>query len=67
MMCSKSGPLFYPAVSPVHWLMVAPMAAEIHVAALALPGSGAAVQCQPIGCYAAAKHLADRCPEHRRA
>ena len=61
----QSDPLFYPAIPPTHWLMVAQIEAEVLVVPLAPPDSGEATQCRPIGCYVAAKHLADRYLEDR--
>ncbi|MCP4960591.1 MAG: hypothetical protein GY925_15150 [Actinomycetia bacterium] len=61
----QSDPLFYPAVPPAHWLMVAQIGSAVLVVPLAPPDSGEAAQCRPIGCYVAAKHLADRYLEDR--
>ncbi len=61
----QSDPLFYPAVPPAHWLMVAQIGSAVLVVPLALPDSGEVAQCRPIGCYVAAKHLADRYMEDR--
>jgi len=57
----QSDPIFYPAVPPAHWLTVAQIGSE----PLAPPDSGEVTQCRPIGCYLAAKHLADRYMEDR--
>ena len=61
----SSDPLFYPAIPPAHWLMVAEVAGEVLVVPLAPPDSGDPSLCRPIGCYVAAKHLADRYREDR--
>lgn len=61
----QSDPLFYPAVPPAHWLMVAQIGSDVVVVPLAPADSGEATQCRPIGCYLAAKHLADRYLEDR--
>lgn len=60
-----SDPFFYPAKPPAHWLMVGEIAGEVLVVPLAPPDSGDPTQCRPIGCYVAAKHLADRYREDR--
>ena len=60
-----SAPLFYPAVPPAHWLMVAEVAGQVLVVPLAPPDSGDPSRCRPIGCYVAAKHLADEYREDR--
>lgn len=60
-----SDPLFYPAKSPAHWLMVAEVAGRILVVPLAPPSSGDRRRCRPIGCYLAADHLARRYREDR--
>ena len=56
----QSNPLFYPALPPAHWLMVAEVAGRVLVVPLAPPDSGEASKCRPIGCYEAAIHLADQ-------
>ncbi len=61
----RSGPLFYPAKPPAHWLMVAEVEARVLVVPLAPPDSGDATRCRPIGCYVAAFHLAARYREDR--
>ena len=61
----RSDPLFYPAVPPAHWLMVAEVAGQVLVVPIAPPDSGDPTRCRPIGCYVAAKHLADRYREDR--
>jgi hypothetical protein len=58
-------PLFYPAKPPAQWLMVAEVAGEVLVVLLAPSDSGDPTRCRPIGCYLAAKHLADRYREVR--
>jgi hypothetical protein len=49
-------PLFYPAKPPAH----SEIAGEVLVVPLAPSDSGDPTRCRPIGCYVAAKHLADR-------
>ncbi|HUP86432.1 MAG TPA: hypothetical protein VM143_12260 [Acidimicrobiales bacterium] len=61
----SSDPLFYPAVPPAHWLMVAEVAGQVLVVPLAPPDSGNPARCRPIGCYVAALHLADQYREDR--
>jgi hypothetical protein len=61
----QSDPLFYPAMPPAHWLMVARIGSDVLVVPLVPPDSGTVTQCRPIGCYLAAKHLADRYVEDR--
>ena len=61
----RSEPLFYPAKPPAHWLMVAEIAGDVLVVPLAPPDSGDQTKCRPIGCYLAAKQLADRYREDR--
>ncbi len=56
----ESEPLFYPAKPPAEWLMVAEVAGSVLVVPLAKPDSGDAKRCRPIGCYQAAKQLADQ-------
>ena len=58
-------PLFYPAKPPAHWLMVAQVGPEVLVVPLAPPDTEDVTKCRPIGCYVAAKHLADRYLEDR--
>jgi hypothetical protein len=60
-----SDPLFYRAIPPAHWLMVAEVAGQVLVVPLAPADSGDPSRCRPIGCYVAAKHLADRYREDR--
>ncbi|MGH8908915.1 MAG: hypothetical protein ACRD0K_21080 [Egibacteraceae bacterium] len=55
-----SAPIFYPAKRPADWLMVAEVAGTVFVVPLAKSDNGDATRCRPIGCYAAAKHLADQ-------
>lgn len=55
----QGDPLFYPAIPPAHWLMVAEVAGRVLVVPLAPPDSGDPSRCRPIGCYLASKHLAD--------
>ena len=61
----RSDPLFYPAVPPAHWLMVAEVAGQVLVVPIAPPDSGDTTRCRPIGCYVAAQHLAQRYREDR--
>ncbi len=61
----RSEPLFYPAKPPAHWLMVGEVAGDVVVVPLAAPDSDDPTKCRPIGCYHAAKHLADRYREDR--
>lgn len=60
-----SDPIFYPAIPPAHWLMVAEVEGRVLVVPLAPPDSGDPTKCRPIGCYEAAVHLADRYREDR--
>ena len=60
-----SDPLFYPAIPPAHWLMVADVAGQVWVVPLAPSASGDPTKCRPIGCYVAAEHLAKRYMEDR--
>ncbi len=55
-----SAPLFYAAIPPAHWLMVAEVAGQILVVPLAPPHSGDPTRCRPIGCYLASQHLAQQ-------
>ena len=61
----QSDPLFYPAKPPADWLMVAEVHGEILVVPLAPSDLNDPTRCRPIGCYVAAKHLADRYLEDR--
>jgi len=61
----RSDPLFYPAKPPAHWLMVAQVGGRVLVVPLAPADSGERTKCRPIGCYAAADHLAKRYLEDR--
>jgi hypothetical protein len=61
----RSEPLFYPARSPAHWLMVSEAGGRVLVVPLAPPDSGGPTKCRPIGCYEAAEHLARRHREDR--
>jgi hypothetical protein len=56
----ESAPLFYPAVPPAHWLMVAEIAGRVFVVPLAPPDSDDPTKCRPIGCYEAAANLAEQ-------
>ena len=60
-----SDPLFFPAIPPAHWLMVAEVAGQVLVVPLAPPDSGDPRRCRPIGCYVAALHLAAQYREDR--
>lgn len=60
----SSDPLFYPAMPPAHWLMVAEVADRALAVPLAPSGNGDRRRCRPIGCVAAA-HLARRYQEDR--
>ena len=53
-------PMFYPAKPPAHWLMVAEIDADVLVVPLAPARDSNPARCRPIGCYQAAKHLADQ-------
>lgn len=55
-----SDPMFYPAKPPAHWLMVAEIDADVLVVPLAPARDSNPARCRPIGCYQAAKHLADQ-------
>ncbi len=61
----NSDPLFYPAIPPAHWLMIAEIAGEVVMVPLAPSGRGDPSRRWPIGCYVAAKHLADQDKEDR--
>jgi hypothetical protein len=58
-------PLFYAAIPPAHWLMVAEVAGQVLVVPLAASDSGDPTQCRPIGCYIASKQLADQYRRNR--
>ena len=60
-----SGPLFYPARPPAHWLMVAEVSGKVLMVPLAPSRSGNPSRCRPIGCYLAAENLAKRYKEDR--
>lgn len=60
-----SGPLFYPAKPPAHWLMVAEVSGQVLTVPLAPSNTGDPSKCRPIGCYIAATHLARRYREDR--
>jgi hypothetical protein len=62
----NSDPLFYPVKPPAHGLMVAEIAGEVLMVPLAPSDHDDPTRCRPIGCYLAAKHLADRYKEDRR-
>lgn len=61
----QSDPLFYPAIPPAHWLMVAEVGGVVLLVPIARPDSGDVTKCRPIGCYAAGNHLAARYREDR--
>ncbi|MDQ6928072.1 MAG: hypothetical protein M3159_05335 [Actinomycetota bacterium] len=61
----SSDPLFYPAMPPAHWLMVARVAGRVLVVPLAPPHSGDRSRCRPIGCYVATKRFAAQYLEDR--
>ncbi len=61
----NSGPLFYPARPPAHWLMVAEVAGRVLTVPLAPSRTGDPHRCRPIGCYLAAHHLTRRYLEDR--
>jgi hypothetical protein len=56
----EADPLFYPAIPPAHWLMVAEVAGRVVVVPLAPSDSGDPSMCRPIGCYLASNYLADQ-------
>jgi len=56
----EASPLFYPAIPPAHWLMVAEVAGRVLVVPLAPPDSGDCSRSRPIGCYLASNYLADQ-------
>ena len=58
-------PVFYPAKPPAHWLMVAEVHGCVLVVPLAPSRGGDPRRCRPIGCHAAAEHLARRYSEDR--
>jgi hypothetical protein len=57
----------YPAKPPADWLMLAETAGSVMVVPLAKPDSGNPKKCRPIGCYQAAKLLADQYRKDRGA
>jgi hypothetical protein len=61
----SSDPLFYPAKPPAYWLMVGEVAGRVLVVPLAPSRSGDRSRCRPIGCHAAAEHVARRYREDR--
>lgn len=61
----QSEPMFYPAKPPGDWLMVSEVSGRVLVVPLAKPDSDDPTKCRPIGCYEAAKHLADQYREER--
>jgi len=61
----SSDPLLHPAKPPAHWLMVAEVSGRVLIVPLAPSHTGDPTRCRPIGCYAAADHLARRYREDR--
>lgn len=59
-----SDPLFYPAVPPAHWLMVAEVNGQVLMVPLA-PSARDRSLCRPIGCYVASARLARTYREDR--
>lgn len=55
-----SGPLFYPAKPPAHWLMIGEVGKRVLIVPLAPSRSGDSARCRPIGCYEAAVSVADQ-------
>lgn len=62
----EQSPLFYPAVQPAHWLLVAELGGRVLVVPLAPPRSGDVRKCRPIGCYEVTGQLADQYREDLR-
>jgi hypothetical protein len=56
----RSDPLFYPARSPAHWLMVADVEGRVLVVPLAPSDRGDPSRCRPIGCYEASTGLEEQ-------
>lgn len=56
----EADPIFYPAKPPADWLMVAEVAGNVLTVPLAKPDSRDPSKCRPIGCYPAARVLAER-------
>lgn len=56
----SSGPLFYPAKPPAHWLMVSEVAGRVLIVPLAPARSRDVAKCRPIGCYEAAETVAEQ-------
>lgn len=56
----SSGPLFYPAKPPAHWLMMAEVAGRVLIVPLAPARSGDAAKCRPIGCYEAGEAVSQQ-------
>ncbi len=52
-----SGPLFYPAKPPAHWLMCAEVSGRVLIVPLAPARTGDRRRCRPIGCFEASKNL----------
>jgi hypothetical protein len=61
-----SGPLFYPAKPPAHWLMCAEIGGRVLMVPLAPSRSGDPRRCRPIGCYEASQALAVQYRKDRR-
>lgn len=62
----ESAPLFYPAVPPADWLMVAELGGRVVVVPLAKPNEDDVSKCRPIGCYQASQQLVDRYRDDQR-
>ena len=60
-----SEPLFYRAVPPAHWLMVAEIGGAVLVVPLAPSNRSDPRRCRPIGCYEAPRALAIQYREDR--
>lgn len=55
-----SDPLFYPAIPPACWLMVAEVEGKVLVVPLATSDGHDPSKCRPIGCYEASLRLAEQ-------
>jgi hypothetical protein len=60
-----SGPLFYEADPPAHWLMVAEVAGVVLLVPILPSKDGDPRRCRPIGCYVAPVALARQYREDR--
>lgn len=56
----RSDPLFYPALPPTHWLMVAEVSGTVLLVPRAPSDNEDPRRRRPIGCYTASKYFADR-------